>query len=1026
MNIIELFVRRPVLAIVVSLAIVVVGLRAMTELPIQQYPQTESAVVTVTTIYYGADAATVAGFITTPIEQAMAQVDGIDYMTSSSKSGLSVITANLRLNYDLRAALSDISARVNAMINQLPSGTLQPAITVANATTVDAMYIGFYSDTLQPNEITDYIIRVVKPRLETVSGIQTAEMLGAQNFAMRAWLDPQKLAALNLTATDVASALSQNNYIAGLGATKGNMVQVLLAADTGIHSLDQFRQLVIRQSGGAIVRLQDVATVALGADDYESQVWFNGKRSVYVGIQLTPTANLLKVMGEVNAIYPQINAALPRGLTSAIIYDATGFVKSSLKEVLLALVEALAIVAAVVFIFLGSPRTVIIPIIAIPISLIGTCFVMLAFGFTLNLLTLLALVLAIGLVVDDVIIVVENVTRHMEAGLSPMDAAIKAGRELGGPIVAMTLVLIAVYVPISFQSGLTGALFTEFAFTLAGAVTLSGIVALSLSPMMCSRLLRLRSPAELSWIERACAAFSRWFDRRQKGYERRLESSLNYRPVTYTFAALVLVGIYFLYTGATSELAPQEDQGLVMTQSVAAPNATLDQRELYSRQLYGLVKDIPELDSMFQIDVPGTSVGGMVLKPWDDRTRGATALQTEIQGRVGKIAGEQVVAFQPPTLPGASGLPVQFAITTTGPFEQLNDVANAVLAEAKKGGMFAYVVSDLKIDQPQTTVVIDRDRIALLGLTMSEVGTSLSWMLSGAYVNYFSLDGRSYKVMQQVDQKYRLTPDALLDYYIRAADGTSIPLSTVATITNQVVPESLNHFDRLNAATIQGVPVPGIALGDALKSLQAIADRVLPPGYNVQYGGSSRQYISESKGMLAIFGFALIVIYLALAAQFENFRDPLIILVSVPMSIAGALMFVYIGIGVSLNIYTEVGLITLMGLISKHGILIVEFANTLQEQGLGRRDAVRQAAVTRLRPIVMTTAAMVLGVVPLLAATGAGAASRFNMGLVIATGLSIGTVFTLFVVPAVYMLIATDRRPALPAPEAMPAIASAE
>ena len=1025
MNIIEIFVRRPVLAIVVSLAIVVVGLRAMIQLPIQQYPQTESAVVTVTTIYYGADPATVAGFITTPIEQAMAQVDGIDYMTSSSKSGLSVITANLRLNYDSRAALSDISSRVNAMINQLPSGTLQPAITVANATTVDSMYIGFYSDTLQPNEITDYIIRVVKPRIETVSGIQTAEMLGAQNFAMRAWLDPQKLAALNLTATDVATALSQNNYISGLGSTKGNMVQVLLSAETGLHSLDQFRQLVIRQSGGAIVRLQDVATVALGADDYESQVWFNGKRSVYVGIQLTPTANLLHVMKAVNAIYPQIQAALPRGLTSAIIYDATDFVQSSLREVILALVEALVIVAAVVFVFLGSPRTVIIPIIAIPISLIGTCMVMLAFGFTLNLLTLLALVLAIGLVVDDVIIVVENVTRHMEAGLSAMDASIKAGKELGGPIIAMTLVLIAVYVPISFQSGLTGALFTEFAFTLAGAVTLSGIVALTLSPMMCSRLLRLRKPEELTWIERACAAFSRWFDRRVKGYERRLESSLNYRPVTYVFAVLVLGGIYFLYTGATSELAPQEDQGLVMTNSVAAPNATLDQRELYSRQLYGLVKDTPELDSMFQIDVPGASVGGLVLKPWDERKRGATALQTELQTKVSKIAGEQVVAFQPPTLPGASGLPVQFAITTTGPFEQLNDVANAVLAEAKKSGMFAYVVSDLKIDQPQTTVIIDRDRIALLGLTMSEVGTSLTWMLSGSYVNYFSLDGRSYKVMQQVDQRYRLTPHALLDYYIRAADGSVVPLSTVATIVDQVVPESLNHFDRLNAATIQGVPVPGIALGDALKSLQKIADRMLPPGYNVQYGGSSRQYITESKGMVAIFGFALIVIYLALAAQFENFRDPLIILVSVPMSIAGALVFVYIGIGVSLNIYTEVGLITLMGLISKHGILIVEFANTLQEQGLSKRDAVRQAAATRLRPIVMTTAAMVLGVVPLLAATGAGAASRFNMGLVIATGLSIGTIFTLFVVPAVYLLIATDRRPASSAPDQAPAVAPA-
>ncbi|WGF87518.1 efflux RND transporter permease subunit [Marinivivus vitaminiproducens] len=1011
MGIIELFVRRPVLAIIVSLAIVIVGLRSLTMLPIQQYPQTESAVVTITTIYYGADPSTVAGFITTPIEQAIAQVDGIDYMTSTSQTGVSTITANLDLNYDSRAALSDISTRVNAIINQLPTGTLQPAVTVANSTTVDAMYIGFYSEILQPNQITDYIIRVVKPQIETISGIQAAELLGAQNFAMRAWLDPRKLAAHSMTAADVANALSANNYISGLGGTKGNMVQALLSAETGLHSLDEFRNLIIRESGGAIIRLQDVATVTLGADDYESQVWFDGKRSVYVGIQLAPTANLLDVIGAVRAIYPDIQSALPQGLTSEIIYDATGFVNSSLEEVIAALLEALAIVAIVVFVFLGSPRSVIIPIIAIPISLVGTFVMMLAFGFTINLLTLLALVLAIGLVVDDVIIVVENVNRHMEEGLSPMEAAIKAGRELGGPIVAMTLVLIAVYVPIGFQSGLTGALFTEFAFTLAGAVTLSGVVALTLSPMMCSRLLRLRAPGELSRVERACAAFSRWFDRREQSYERRLERSLDYRPVTYTFAVLVLASIYFLYTGATSELAPQEDQGLLITDSVGAPNATLAQRELYSQQLYGLVKDLPELDSMFQIDVPGTSIGGLVLKPWDERDRNATALQTAVQADASKIAGEQVVAFQPPTLPGASGLPVQFAITTTGPFDQLNDVAQSVLAEAKKSGMFAYVVSDLKIDQPQYTVNIDRDKVALLGLTMSEVGTSLTWMLSGAYVNYFSLDGRSYRVIPQVDQRFRLTPDDLLEYYIRVADGSSVPLSTIATISTQTVPESLNHFGRLNAATIQGVPVPGVALGDVLQTLDEIAERVLPPGYRVDYGGASRQYVNESAGMLAIFGFALIIIYLALSAQFENFRDPVIILVSVPMSIAGALVFIYIGIGVSLNIYTEVGLVTLMGLISKHGILIVEFANALQAQGLSKRDAVRRAAATRLRPIIMTTAAMVLGVVPLLTASGAGAASRFNMGLVIATGISIGTMFTLFVVPAVYMLIASDRRP---------------
>ncbi len=1013
MHLVEIFVRRPVLAIVVSLAIVVLGLRAITSLPVQQYPQTESAVVTVTTIYFGADAATVAGFITTPIEQAISQVDGIDYMTSSSGSGISTITVYLRLNYNSRAALSDINTRVNSIINQLPTGTLQPSIAVANSTTVDAMYIGFYSDILQPNEITDYIVRIVKPRIESIAGIQLAEMLGSQNFALRAWLDPAKLAAQNLTAADVAGALSRNNYIAGLGGTQGNMVQALLSASTGLHSVDEFRNLVIRQANGAIVRLQDVATVSLGADNYESQVWFNGKRAVYVGIQLAPSANLLQVLGVVRAALPGIQDALPQGLSSVVIYDASGFVESSLVEVIIALVEALVIVALVVFVFLGSPRSVAIPIIAIPISLIGTFMMMVAFGFSINLLTLLALVLAIGLVVDDVIIVVENVNRHLEDGKTPMESAILAGQELGGPIIAMTLVLIAVYVPIGFQSGLTGALFTEFAFTLAGAVTLSGIVALTLSPMMCARMLRVRVPEEETWIERACDAFSRWFDRRRDRYERRLERSLNYRPVTYTFAVIILGSIYFLYTGATSELAPQEDQGLLITASTGAPNATLAQREPYSRQLYDKVKTLPEVDQFFQIDVPGTSIGGLVLKPWDQRTRNATALQTAVQTDVAKIAGEQVVVFQPPTLPGASGLPVQFVITTTAPFEQLNVVAQAVVAAANKTGMFAYVTSDLKIDQPQFTVNIDRDKTAMLGLSMSDVGTALTWMLSGAYVNYFSMDGRSYKVIPQVGQSYRLNPDALLDYYVRTADGNSVALSTIASISAQTVPESLNHFGQLNAATIQGVPVPGIALGDALAALKTAAKPLLPAGYLIDYGGSSRQFISESKGILTIFAFALIIIYLALTAQFESFRDPLIILVSVPMSIAGALVFINVGLGgVSLNIYTEVGLVTLMGLISKHGILIVEFANTLQLQGMDKRQAVCKAAATRLRPIIMTTSAMVLGVLPLLMASGAGAASRFNMGLVIASGISIGTLFTLYVLPAFYLLIAADRRPA--------------
>jgi multidrug efflux pump len=1012
MRFVEIFVRRPVIALVVSLAIVVLGLRAITALPLQQYPETQSAVVTVTTVYFGASPAAIAGFITTPIEQAMAQIDGVDYITSKSQSGVSTITAYLRLNYSARAALSDISTRINSIFNQLPSGTQQPSITAANSTTVDSLIIGFHSQELAPNQITDYVSRVVRPQIETIPGVQQAELIGGQNFALRAWLNPQKLAAYGLTAADVAAALSQNNYISGLGSTRGNMVQVLLAGATGLHTVGEFRNLVIRQSNGALVRLKDIATVSLGSDNYDTQVSYNGKQAVYIGVKLAPDANLLSVINQIDGVIPGIFKALPHGLSAAVIYDASGFVRSSLEEVVSALFEALAIVAVVVFIFLASPRAVVIPLIAIPICLIGTFMVMLLCGFTINLLTLLALVLAIGLVVDDVIIVVEDVNRHLDEGMSPTEAAIAAGRELGGPIVAMTIVLVAVYLPIGFQTGLTGALFTEFAFTLAGAVTLSGVIALSLSPVMCAYLLRVPKTGKKSWPERFGGAFSRWFNRRRDRYAARLDRSLNYRPVTYTFTVLILGSIYFLYTTSTSELAPQEDLGLIMAISISAPDATLVQRKLYSGQLYKIVKPLPELQSEFEMDLPGTSVAGLVLKPWDQRKRNSTTIQYALQPDFNKIAGAQIVGFQPPTLPGATGLPVQFVITSTGSFYDLNTVSQQVLADAKKTGLLVYVASDLKIDQPQFTVNFDRDKLAMLGLTVSDVGASLTWLLSGAFVNYFGLQGRSYAVIPQVAQQYRLNPNALLNYTIRTGSGRIIPLSTVATISAATVPESVNHFDQLNAAMIDGVPVPGVSLGVVLSALRKIAANDLPPGYHIAYGGSSRQFVSNSQGILGIFGFALIVIYLALTAQFESFRDPIIILVSVPMSIAGALLFICIGVGgVSLNIYTEVGLVTLMGLISKHGILIVEFANALQRQGKSKREAIVQAAAIRLRPIVMTTAAMVLGVMPLVLASGAGSASRFNMGIVIATGISIGTLFTIYVVPAVYMLIGGDHTP---------------
>jgi multidrug efflux pump len=1009
----DLFIRRPVLAAVISLLILVVGLRAISALPVLQYPRTENAVVTVTTTYYGADPDVIAGFITTPLEQAIAQANGIDYMTSTSQSGVSTITVYLRLNYDSSKALTEINTKVSSVLNRLPAGTQQPVLTVKIGQTIDAMYIGFNSTELAPNQITDYLVRVVQPKLQSVEGVQTAELLGAKNFALRAWLDPQKLAAYGLTAADVGQALTANDYIAGLGTTKGQMVQVTLKASTALHSLEEFRDLVLKQEGGAIVRLSDVANVTLGSDDYESEVSFDGQKAVYIGIQVAPAANLLDVIKGVRDVFPAIQAQLPQGLNGKIIYDSTEFVNSAIEEVIRTLVEALVIVTLVVFAFLGSPRSVLIPVIAIPLSLIGTFAMMAAFGFSINLLTLLALVLAIGLVVDDAIIVVENVNRHLEEGQKPFPAAIQAARELGGPIIAMTVVLVAVYVPIGFQSGLTGALFTEFAFTLVGAVTISAIVALTLSPMMCSRLLRPHAEGDRGWEARLIRGIDRVFDRVRRGYSRRLKGSLDYLPVTATFAVLVLGSIYFLYGATKSELAPQEDQGVIITFATSAPNSTIDQRQIYAREVYRIGAGHKETDHVFQLDVPGQSIAGFVLKPWDQRAMTSNQLQPIVQGELGGIAGAQIVAFQPPPLPGSNGLPIQFVISTTGPFEPLNDVAQKFLQEALATGRFIFLNTDLKIDSPQATVVIDRDKASHLGLKMSDIGGAMGSMLGGGYVNYFALDGRSYKVIPQVQQSSRLNTDQLLDYYVRAADGSSVPLSTVATIVTKAIPQSLNHFQQLNSATIQGVAFPGVSQAEALETLKDLAARTLPQGYSVDYGGASRQYVQETGGFVVTFAFALIIIYLSLAALFESFRDPLIILFSVPMSIAGALVFLMalstVGmLGATLNIYTQVGLVTLMGLISKHGILIVEVANELQAAGKSRREAIEEAAAIRLRPILMTTAAMVLGVVPLIVATGAGALSRFSMGLVIASGLAVGTLFTLFVVPAVYVMLAAD------------------
>ncbi len=1019
MNFTDIFIRKPVLATTVSLLVLVLGLRSIGDLPVRQFPKTQNAVVTISTAYYGADAATVAGFITQPLEGAISQAQGIDYLSSTSSSGVSSISATLRLNYDANRALTEINTQVNSVRNQLPPEAQQPVLTVQVGQTVDAMYMGFFSDVLPNNGVTDYLVRVVKPKLDSVEGVQTAEILGARQFALRAWLDPQRMAAYGVTASDVRTALTNNNYLAALGATKGQMVSVDLTAGTSLHSVEEFRNLSIRQKDGAIVRLADVANVVLGAENYDFSTAFGGRNAVFIGIKVAPDANVLDVAKRVRNVFPTIQADMPNGVTGEIVYDSTKFIQSSIDEVVKTLLETLAIVSVVIFLFLGSLRAVVIPLIAMPLSLIGAFFAMLVLGYSINLLTLLALVLAIGLVVDDAIIVVENVDRHMkEEGKPPFEAALVAARELGGPIIAMTIVLVAVYIPIGFQGGLTGALFTEFAFTLAGAVAVSGIVALTLSPMMTSRIFRKEQEGG-----RFVRHIDRQFDRLRRFYRRVLASMLDTWQVFVIMGLILLGGAVYLYMTAKSELSPAEDQGIVLAQILGPPNATPQQMDVYARQVFEIAHKLPEYNQMFQITgfpTVNQGIGGVIFKPWDERTKHADVLQQELQKEWAGIAGASVAAFQFPALPGARGLPLQIVIKTTDSFERLNEVSQAVLDKARTSGMFFFVDTDLKLDKPQTTIDVDRDLVATLGLTQQDVGAALGAALGGGYVNYFSIGGRSYKVIPQVLQADRLNSSQVLDYHLRTPSGALLPASTVARETASVVPEGINHFQQLNSATIQGVFVPSVSEKQVLDFMKKTIAETAPAGYQVDYAGTSRQFVQESGGFVPTLLFAVVIVFLALAAQYESFRDPVVILISVPMALFGALVFINLGFA-TLNIYTQVGLVTLMGLVSKHGILIVQFANQLQVAGQTKREAIEEAAAVRLRPILMTTAAMVLGVVPLVIAAGAGAAGRHAMGLVIFTGMSIGTLFTLFVVPAMYLLLGAEHhRPASAKPAAVP------
>ncbi|ARB91983.1 efflux RND transporter permease subunit [Legionella longbeachae] len=1001
----DLFIKRPVLAMVISLLIFLFGINAIYNMQIRQYPRMDNTVITIMTGYPGADADLIAGFITSPIEKAVASAEGIDYMTSSSTQGLSTITLNIKLNFDPQIAFTDVMSKVQQTINQLPKESQQPVILKTSDASTALMYISLDSTQMSPQQITDYATRVVQPQLQTVDGVAKADILGGSTYSMRIFLDPQKMAALGVAPSDVSAVLAKNNFLTAAGNTKGEYVALSITAKTDLNNADQFSNLIVKSDKGSIVRLRDIGKIELGSQSYDSSVTFNGKKAVFISITPTPTANPLTVISAVRKMLPSVIKEFPPSLTGTIVYDATAFIRASLDEVTHTIIEAALIVIVVIFLFLGSIRSVFIPIVTIPLSLVGVCTLMLILGYSINLLTLLAFVLAIGLVVDDAIVVVENVHRHIEEGKTPFDAAIIGAREIATPVIAMTITLAAVYAPIGFMGGLTGALFKEFAFTLASAVIISGVIALTLSPMMCSKVLSkdITSGKFVHFLDT-------FFNKLKSKYQKALHSLLDTRVIMLYFAAVVILMLPYLYTHTSAETAPDEDQGFFFVMAMIPQYATLNYIEAFTKPFDEIYKSFPETENYFTVN-NNQPISGMVLKPWNERKKSQFALKQPLQDKLSNVAGLNAFAIVPPPLPGGGGgTPIQFVIKTTNDFQSLLDVSNKLTEKAKKSGLFIYVDNSLKFNQPQIEMNINRSKASEMGLDMQAVGSSLTSALSGNYVNYFNLEGRSYQVIPQLSRSFRMSPEELGQIYVRTINGTMVPLSTVVTLVEKTVPNAASHFQQMNSATIQAVMMPGKTLGEGLQFLQKEADQVLPKGFSYDYGGESRQFMQEGNALLFAFVFAIIIIFLVLSAQYESFRDPLIVLISVPMSICGALIPLNLGLA-SINIYTQVGLITLIGLISKHGILIVDFANHLQrEKNLDKRAAVEEAAGIRLRPILMTTAAMVFGVLPLLIASGAGAVSRFDIGLVIATGLLIGTGFTLFVVPTLYTYIAEDHR----------------
>jgi multidrug efflux pump len=1020
----EVFIRRPVLSTVVSLLILLLGAQGIASMSIRQYPKVDETVITVTTSYPGASADVIQGFISTAIAKAVSSSEGADYVTSKSALGLSTVQVYMRLNADPNKSLTEVISKVQQVRGQLPTEAKDPVIQKGTGFTFALMYLAARSDTMNPQQLTEYLTRVVQPRFATVNGVSDAQILGAQEFAMRVWIDPVAMAARMVTATDVLAAITSSNFLSAPGKTKNEYYAYSIEAKTTLQDPQTFGELPVRSKGADIVRLSDIAKIELAAASTDVRVQFNGRDGVFLGIFPTPEANPLDVAAGVRKELPAIQAAIPEGMQISLLYDSTEAISASIVEVFKTIGEAAAIVVVIIFLFLGSFRAVVIPIVTIPLSLIGVSFLMWAIGYSLNTLTLLAMVLAIGLVVDDAIVVVENIHRHLEEGYTPLSAAIQGMRELTRAVIAMTITLAAVFAPIAFTTGITGSLFREFALTLAGAVLISGFVALTVAPMMSARLLHAGGGRFQRIVDRIFEAIGNW-------YQRRLTGSLRLRPLTLIIVAALIGTTAFLFTKTSRELAPEEDSGALFSLVTGPQYATLPYTSLFLNEMDQRTSDIPEVTTRFSAagnNGANSAFAAWVMKPWNQRTRSQQEIQKDIQPRLDKIAGFQAFVFAFSSMPGTGGgLPISFVVQSTESADRVYEQAEAIKGKAFASGKFIVVQDSLSFDTPQVRVLIDRQRAAALGVSIADIGNTLTLLVGENGVSKFDRDSRAYDIIPQVPQRYRFNPESLGTFFVRSSSGAMVPLSSVVSVATNASAPAIEQFNQLNSATLSGLPRPGVTTGDALATLQQIAAAQLPKGYFVQYAGQSRTEIAAGNTLLLAFGLAIIVIYLVLAAQFESFRDPLIIMMAVPLSLFGALVPLNMGL-TTINIYTQVGLITLVGLITKHGILMVEFANQQRERrGLDRREAIIEAARVRLRPILMTTFAMVLGVLPLILSTGAGAKARFSMGLVIATGMAVGTVFTLFVVPMFYTFVSSRTRPRLDEaePEMAPPVAAA-